>query len=426
MGLGGLIVREITRNADGIHKLTVNALLFGLFSSLLAISAMNLTVGFLDYDRDMLVALLIGSMYLIPASCSRFLESAFLGVEKSEFTAIGQFAENLIKVALCSIFILAGYGIIAISAMTVISKMIGLGMLLFFYARAVGILSFEPKKSVLAMLVKQSPVFLGIAVFSSVYLNIDVILLSKLAGFSSVGIYSAAAKICQLSVIVPVAFSMAILPTLSRHYLNGLESLREKTELSTHYVLIICFPLVGGIIVLAEKLIFLIYGPDFGRSALILQLMAPSLIPYSLILILAQALIASNYQRIDLYINVVAAILATGLNYVFIPKFMEYGAVMAGTCTLLIFLCLQVLFITRNMFPLNLVRLAIRPFLASIGMGFVTYSLRETNLLINYFISTIFYFALLIFLKGLYPQEIALIATVAKRLNSFAKTVMRS
>ncbi len=132
MGLGGLIVREITRDADGIHKLTVNALLFGSFSSLLAIAVMNLAVGFLDYDREMLAALLIGSMYLIPASCSRFLECAFLGVEKSEFTAIGQFSENLIKVGLCSFFILGGCGIIAISAMTVISKLIGLGMLLVF------------------------------------------------------------------------------------------------------------------------------------------------------------------------------------------------------------------------------------------------------------------------------------------------------
>jgi len=368
-----------------------------------------------------LLALMIGSTYLMPASCSRFLESSFLAVEKSEFTALGQFFENLTKVVLCTIFILAGYGIVAISAMTVLSKLIGLSLLLVFYLKAVGVLSFEPKQNVLTMLLKQSPIFVGIAVFSSIYTNVDIILLSKLAGVSSVGIYSAASKISQLSVIVPVAFSMAILPTFSRDFVHGLDSLRDKTELSIHYVLIVCFPLVGGIIVLAEKLISLIYGPDFGGSTIILQLMAPSLIPYSLVLILAQTLIASNYQRIDLFINAVAAILATGLNYLLIPKFIEFGAVLAGICTLLTFLSLQVLFITRNMFPLNLLRLATKPFLASIGMVLVTYSLRETNLLINYLISTIFYFGLLIVLKGLHPEEMAAIESVTKRLIHLLK-----
>jgi O-antigen/teichoic acid export membrane protein len=136
---------------------------------------------------------------------------------------------------------------------------------------------------------------------------------------------------------------------------------------------------------------------------------------------LAQTLIASNYQRIDLVINVVAAILATGLNYVLIPKFIEFGAVLASICTLLTFLSLQVLFITRNMFRLNLLRLSIKPFLASIGMVLVTYSLRETNLLINYLISTIFYFGLLIVLKGLYPEEMAAIESAAKRLIHLVK-----
>ena len=421
MGLGGLIVREITRNRQEIHRLTVNALIFGVFSSLIAMIVMDVTIGFMNYDRELLLALIIGSTCLMPAGCSRFLESAFLAVEKSEFTALGQFLENLLKVALCTLFMLAGYGIVAISAMTAISKLVGVCLLLILYFKAVGVLSFEPKKNVMTMLLKQSPVFLGIAIFSSIYVNVDIILLSKLASVSSVGIYSAASKISQLSAVVPVAFSMALLPTFSRDFVHGLDSLRAKTELSIHYVLIICFPLVGGLIVLAEKLIFLIYGLEFGRSAFILQLMAPSLIPYSLMLILAQTLIAANYQRIDLVINVVAACLATCLNYVLIPKFVEIGAVLAGICTLLTFLSLQIRFITRNMFPLKLIQLSIKPFLASLGMIFVTYWLRETNLLINYLISTMAYFTLLIFLKGLSPDEMAVIVTTVKRLYRLLK-----
>lgn len=405
LGLGGLIVREISRNPEEIHTLTVNSLLFGLLSSLIAIIIMDSITGLLHYDRELLLALIIGSVSLIPASCSRFMESAFLAVERTEFIALGQFFDNLTKVILCTIFVLLGHGIVAISTMTVLTRVLGLGLLLIFYLNTIGILRVKLDRNVWAMLLKGSPTFLGIAIFSSIYLNIDVILLSKLANVSSVGIYSAASKINQLCVIVPTALSFAVLPTFSRSFVHGLDSLRKKTELSIHYILVICLPLTAGIIVLANRLIFLIYGQEFAGSAPILRLIAPSLVFYSLTLILSQALIAANYQRIDLAINIVAAILAVGLNCILIPRFAEFGAALAGVFTVLIFAILQIIFVIRNMFTVRLIQIAIKPLLASIGMVIVTYALRDTNLLTNYLISTLVYLAFLVFLKGLYPPS---------------------
>ncbi len=405
LGLGGLIVREISRNPEEIHTLTVNSLLFGLLSSLIAIIIMDSITGLLHYDRELLLALIIGSVSLIPASCSRFMESAFLAVERTEFIALGQFFDNLTKVILCTIFVLLGHGIVAISTMTVLARVLGLGLLLIFYLNTIGILRVKLDRNVWAMLLKGSPTFLGIAIFSSIYLNIDVILLSKLANVSSVGIYSAASKINQLCVIVPTALSFAVLPTFSRSFVHGLESLRKKTELSIHYILVICLPLTAGIIVLANRLIFFIYGQEFAGSAPILRLIAPSLVFYSLTLILSQALIAANCQRIDLAINIVAAILAVGLNCLLIPRFAEFGAALAGVFTVLIFAILQIIFVIRNMFTVRLIQIVIKPLLASIGMVIVTYALRDTNLLTNYLISTLLYFAFLVFLKGLYPPS---------------------
>lgn len=405
LGLGGLIVREISRNPEEIHTVTVNSLLFGLLSSLIAIIIMDSITGLLHYDRELLLALIIGSVSLIPASCSRFMESAFLAVERTEFIALGQFFDNLTKVILCTIFVLLGHGIVAISTMTVLARALGLGLLLIFYLNTIGILRVKLDRNVWAMLLKGSPTFLGIAIFSSIYLNIDVILLSKLANVSSVGIYSAASKINQLCVIVPTALSFAVLPTFSRSFVHGLESLRKKTELSIHYILVICLPLTAGIIVLANRLIFFIYGQEFAGSAPILRLIAPSLVFYSLTLILSQALIAANCQRIDLAINIVAAILAVGLNCLLIPRFAEFGAALAGVFTVLIFAILQIIFVIRNMFTVRLIQIVIKPLLASIGMVIVTYALRDTNLLTNYLISTLLYFAFLVFLKGLYPPS---------------------
>ncbi|MGO8823221.1 MAG: flippase [Desulfomonilaceae bacterium] len=425
LGLGGLIVREVARRPDDIHTLTANSLLFGLVSSVLAMILMDFGVTFLHYDNELQLAFFVGSVSLLPGSCSRFLESTFRAVERSEFIAIGQFLENVSKVILCVAVVLTGYGIVAISAMTVLTKCFALGLLLFFYFRVIGIFSVRLRKDVWTMLLKEAPTFMGIAIFSTIQLNVDTILLSKLASISSVGIYGAATRINQMCVIIPLAFSMAILPTFSRHFDYGLKSLREKTELSIRYVLIVCLPMAIGMILLADKIIFLIYGHKFAQSIFILQLMAPSLIPYSLVLILAQTLIAANYQGLDMKINMVAAAMATVLNYILIQHFAEIGAVMANIITIVVFVILQLLFVTKNLFPVQLVQISKKPLLAAIGMAFVTYLLREFNMFLNIVISAVTYFALLFCLKGLYPEEIATIKSVGQKIGQHSFNYIR-
>jgi O-antigen/teichoic acid export membrane protein len=422
LGLGGLIVREVARRPDDIHTLTANSLLFGLVSSVLAMILMDFGVTFLRYDNELQLAFVVGAFSLIPASCSRFLESTFRAVEKSEFIAIGQFLENVSKVILCVAVVLAGYGIVAISAMTVLTKLFSLGLLVFFYLRVMGVFSVRLRKDVWTMLLKEAPTFMGIALFSTIHLNVDTILLSKLASVSSVGIYGAAGRISQMCIILPMGFSMAMLPILSRHFGYGLENLREKTELSIRYVLIVCLPTAAGLILLADKVIFLIYGQKFAQSVFILQIMAPSLIPYSLVLILAQTLIAANFQNVDLKINMVAAMLALVLNYIMIQYFAVIGAVIATLLTIIVFLFLQLMFITGNLFPLHLIQLMKKPLLATIGMVMVTYAFRKINLFLDVLISAVAYFAFLFFLKGLYPEEIEVIKSFFKRWARFLRT----
>ncbi len=421
LGLGSLIVREVARRPNDIHALTCNSLFFGLVSSGLAMILMDFGVTFLRYDNELQLAFFVGSVSLIPGSCSRFLESTFRAVEKSEFIAIGQFLENVSKVILCVAVVLTGYGIVAISAMTVLTKFFALGLLLFFYLKVIGVFSVRLRKDVWTMLMKESPTFIGIAIFSTIQLNVDTILLSKLASVSSVGIYGAATRINQMCIILPTAFSMAILPTLSRHFGYGSENLREKTELCIRYILIVCLPMTLGLILLADKIIFLIYGQKFAQSVFILQLMAPYLIPYSLVLILAPTLIAANYQSLDLKINMVAAFMVTVLGYVLIKPFAEIGAVIASLITIIAFLILQLVFIAKNLFPLRLIQHIKKPILATLGMAIVTYFFRDSNLFFNILISAIVYFALVFLLKGIYPEEIDMIKSFIKRSCNFMK-----
>jgi O-antigen/teichoic acid export membrane protein len=416
LGLGALVVREVARRPQDIHLLMINSVLFGLVSSVIAMFLMDFGVTFLGYDKELLLAFIIGSASLVPGSCVRFLEAIFRAVEKSEFIALGQLLENVSKVILCVAVLLIGYGIVAISAVTTLTKFLALALLLFFYFKVIGVSTIKFDWQVWTMLLKEAPTFMGIAIFSTIQGNVDTIMLSKLASISSVGIYGAAGRINQICVIIPLAFSLAILPNFSRHFDYGLESLREKTELSIRYVLIICVPMVVGVVLLADKIIFLVYGHKFIESIFILQLMAPYLILYSLIMILAQTLIAANYQTIDLRINMLAAVCATVLNYFLIQRFAELGAVMSSWVTTLLFLACQIAFITKTLFPLQLLGSFTKPLIAAFAMAFVTYWLREANIFLNVLISAVIYFGVLISFKGIPSEEMIVIKSLIRQL----------
>ena len=151
----------------------VNSVLFGLVSSVIAMVFMDFGVTFLRYDNELLTAFILGSVSLIPASCVRFLEAIFRAIEKSEFIALGQFMENVSKVILCVAVVLTGYGIVAISAMTVLTKLLALGLASVFLFQSCRVFSIKFKKDVWTMLLREAPTFMGIAIFSTIHLNVD-------------------------------------------------------------------------------------------------------------------------------------------------------------------------------------------------------------------------------------------------------------
>ncbi len=131
-------------------------------------------------------------------------------------------------------------------------------------------------------------------------------------------------------------------------------------------------------------LLHLVYGQKFLSAAPVLALHIFSLIPFSMVYFLAIVLIVTDNQRVDLGINVLAALINIGLNFALIPYFAEIGAVLAVLITIIIFNQLQNWYIKQRLFPIPLLELTPKILLAAGIMGIVTFLLREWNLAAKY------------------------------------------
>ncbi len=406
LGLGTLVVREAARDLEQAHVFFVNAALFGAISSLVAVIGMIIVVGFMGYRDQVFQAAVICSFSLFPTTAVSYMEAMFRAFEKAEYIAITYLVENLVRVGACVILLINGYGIVALFVAFLGSRLLASLLMFFCYIKILGMPEFQFRPDVWRFLGKEAATFASIAMFSTIHLHIDQIMLSKLKSLESVGIYSAADRLLDFCRALTVAFAAGLFPILAKQYVSGIGELRQLTVRSLRYLLLGTFPVAIGTAILANNIISLVYGHKFFNAAPVLTVHIFSLIPFSMVYFLASVLIVTDNQRVDLGINILAAIINIILNFALIPYFAEMGAVIAVLVTIIIFNQLQNWYIGQRLFPIPLLELIPRILLAAGLMGIVTFLLRDWNLALNIGVSAAVYFSLIVLFKGITPEEI--------------------
>jgi O-antigen/teichoic acid export membrane protein len=422
MGLTSLLVRQISRKPEEAHVLVFNASIFGAFSSAVAVLAMNLAVILVGYDREVIQAALVCSFSLLISTPINYLEGVFRSFEKSQYIAFAYVTENLLRVGTSIVLLRRGSGIVALFGVSVACRVFALIPMLYFYRRTVGRMDFQIRRDILRLLAREAPTFASIAFFSSIYLGTDQIILSKLKGMVSVGIYSAADRLVQITRTLPLAFSTALLPLLSREFAAGLKQLQALTILGIRCIILGIAPIIVGTAILSPNIITNIYGDKFAAAAAILQLHIFSLLPTGIAFVLAEVLIASDNQRIDLRINVGAAIVNVGLNFLFISLFSAWGAALATLLTMTLFCIVQYNYIQKYLFCIPVTSIAVKAMIASLAMGILTHILMELNIFINILFSSIIYAILVIVLGAVNINELYILKEfISNRFNNNRK-----
>ncbi len=415
LGLGTLVVREAARDLEQAHVFFVNAALFGTISSLVAIIGMIIVVGLMGYGDHVFQAAFICSFSLFPTTAISYMEAMFRAFERAEYIAITYLVENLFRVGSCVILLLNGYGIVALFIAFLASRLFASLLMFFCYIKILGMPDFQFRPDVWKYLGREAATFASIAMFSTIHLHIDQIMLSKLKNLESVGIYSAADRLLDFCRALTVAFAAALFPILAKQYVSGIEELRRLTVRSLRYLLLGTIPIAIGTSILANNIISLVYGHKFFSAVPVLTVHIFSLIPFSMVYFLASVLIVTDNQRVDLGINILGAIINIILNFVLIPHFAEMGAVIAVLITIIIFNQLQNWYIKQRLFPIPLLQLISRILPAAGLMGIVTFLLRDWNLALNIVVSAAVYMSLVVLFKGVTPEEIEMVKMVIRR-----------
>ncbi len=374
LGMDDYLVREVARNPGSSARYVGGITFARLVLSALVFAALVVTINVMDYPQDTRLAVYIFGGYTVVTAFSFLYRANFRAFEKMEWDALLETLEAVFTTGAGLLVVVLGYGLVALSLVFLAAAVLNLVVSMIISARKFVLPRLYIKWGFLwQTLIKAAP-FSVFALFI-VYPRIDTILLSSIKGDEVVGGYNAAYQIVMAFSPVVMNFMIALVPLISRYFLNSRTMLHFTYQKSFKYLVMISLPVSVGGTVLAGHIIPFLYGPGFGDSVLALQILIWNCLIMAMNRPTFYVLGAINRQGTCALITMAALALSIALNYAAVPvwSFVGSGAItlfVGGLVTLAGWAATS-----RFGFRLPVMKLVLPSVAASLMMGAVVFAL---------------------------------------------------
>lgn len=176
-------------------------------------------------------------------------------------------------------------------------------------------------------------VFFAMSCATTIYTNLDFVMLGHMKEDLDVGYYNASVRIKSILVSLVTSLGTVLLPRSSYFVEHGLmEDFWRITKKALNFVLIVATPLTVYFMFFAKEGIFLLAGSQYQGAVLPMQIIMPTLIFIGFSNILGiQVLVPLGQEKVVLYSEVAGAVTDLIINLLLIP---QYGAAGAAVGTL--------------------------------------------------------------------------------------------
>ena len=175
-------------------------------------------------------------------------------------------------------------------------------------------------------------VFFALSVATTIYTNLDIVMLGFISGDTEVGYYNSAVKIKIILTTFVTSLGAVLLPRISYYVENGLKKkYLELIRKAFDFVSLSAVPLCIYFIIMANESILFLSGAAYGRSVIPMQIIMPTVLFIGLTNIIGiQLLVPLGKEKLVVFSTCVGAAADVILNILLIPC---YGAAGAATGT---------------------------------------------------------------------------------------------
>jgi O-antigen/teichoic acid export membrane protein len=163
---------------------------------------------------------------------------------------------------------------------------------------------------------------------TSIYINLDTVMLGFMATIKSVGYYASAMKITKMLLGVVVSFGGVLLPRLAWYLANDKrDEFDRMLRKSLGVVLLLCLPITVALMLMSREILLVFAGAKYLPAADCLVVTAPIILFIGLTNIFGIQILYPLGKEKEVVFSVAAgAVTAAILNAILIPRFAHIGA----------------------------------------------------------------------------------------------------
>ena len=333
-GLDRILVRQFVEQAQHSRTILFGSLRLKLGLGILSYAGAIITTLAIDPHDGLTIAIVAMAGGTLLFQCFDVFDYFFQATNRFGLTFVGRTLPVLLCTGLKFAAIVAGAPLLLFAGLeTLEAACIGFALVLVYRATRSNApsISLSSRFDGRRLLRLGFPLLLASATMM-IYMRSDILILGKLAGLQTAGLYSAASQITEACAIFPMAFLPALFPTVVRWRKCGPAFYRQRFER------IFSFAFLAGLITaicltsMAPFLIQLLYGAAYASAANILIIHSWSAIFIYLSITQSGYDITEGLTWIAAWRITAGAALNIILNFALIPY---YGAVGSAFATLI-------------------------------------------------------------------------------------------
>ena len=418
LGLTQYVMREIAQDRSKADKLFWNLTFIRLILAVIGIIGITLGAVAAGYSQQIILGVFLVTSGFLFSAFDAPLETVLRSNEKLGHVAAYNVVVQIIFVVFGAIFLFHGYSYIFLIIAGLVGFPVKIGLELWTIRKyKLSNFKFQVDPRLWPQMVRAGLPFGVISLALGVAFSIDTVMLSMFASDQVVGWYSVGYRLIFNLMIFTGGFAEAIVPTLSRAYVDGPGSVDKWFFRTVKYMIILSLPLSVGGMIMAFPLTRFLYGDPYLPAAIGLQILiwdVPLLMFNSfcgnITTVVMEERAAARIYTINAIANVV-------LNWYAIPRYGLIGAALVTVVTDFIGMVQFYLLLNRKLNLPDLSATLLKVILASVMMGGMVYFIQHWNLLLVIVSGTVLYGALILAFRLVDETELALFTGLLQRLG---------
>ncbi|MGE3077135.1 MAG: oligosaccharide flippase family protein [Dehalococcoidia bacterium] len=177
----------------------------------------------------------------------------------------------------------------------------------------------RPSRAAIRGILVAGPSYFAWDLGLAIYARVDLLILPTLAGTAVAGAYAFAYRLVSIPVFATTIITMAIYPALSTAAMEDAAWFRRVVTNAARLAFSVTAPMAAGLAVLSVPIVQLLSGDEFGRSAVLVVILAIHIPPAAVHTVLGVSLFARDHQKRMAAVAWGAVVFNVALNLITIP-----------------------------------------------------------------------------------------------------------